>query len=291
MEKHAFLIMAHESDVVLTALFQQIDHPRNDIYLHLDIKAGAVGELPPLKWSRLTLVPRKDIRWGGFSQVTCELALLAAAAPYNYQYYHLLSGADLLLKAQTDFHAFFDQWRGKEFIHFQHPLLSQENADRVRYYYFSGKHDKRLPIRFIKHGGKQLQRIFRVDRLKAVDFTMQKGSNWFSITHEFAEYVLGKHDWIRQTFHHTYAPDEFFLQTIAVNSPFQAKLFESDIADSCTANQRFVQWSARQMGPKIFTMQDVELLLNSDCLIARKFSAQDLGLITRILRHTKGTES
>lgn len=291
MTKHAFLIMAHANDLVLHALFQQIDHPSNDIYLHLDNKAGTVGELPTLKWSQLTLVLRKDIHWGGFSQVTCELDLLTAAIPKAYQYYHLLSGADLLLKSQTDFHAFFEQQAGKEFIHFQHPVLSEENADRVRYYYFSGKHDKRLPIRLIKHVGKQLQRIFRIDRLKAADFTMQKGSNWFSITHELAAYVIGKSEWIQQTFHHTYAPDEFFLQTITVNSPFRSNLFLSDFADQCTANQRFVQWSERQMGPKVFTERDFEALRTSDCLIARKFSAQEPELITRILRHTEGAKS
>ena len=40
MKKHAILIMAHNQFKILEKLVQQLDHARNDIYIHIDKHAG-----------------------------------------------------------------------------------------------------------------------------------------------------------------------------------------------------------------------------------------------------------
>lgn len=37
MEKHAYLILAHKCDYTLQSLISMLDHPMNDIFLHMDI--------------------------------------------------------------------------------------------------------------------------------------------------------------------------------------------------------------------------------------------------------------
>ena len=65
--KHAYLIMAHNHWEHLAELLSALDHPNNDIYLHIDRKA-----LPPqrdfrslLRHSGITLTKRYNIVWGG----------------------------------------------------------------------------------------------------------------------------------------------------------------------------------------------------------------------------------
>ena len=43
-DKHAFLIMAHNNKEQLLELLRQLDHPRNDIYLHIDRKVHLISK-------------------------------------------------------------------------------------------------------------------------------------------------------------------------------------------------------------------------------------------------------
>ena len=101
MSRHAYLIMAHNHFEQLRALLRCLDDGRNVIYLHLDAKLGAVdvGQFKDqLKHAELCVLSnRVDVRWGDFSQIECELRLLEASIPGHYDYYHLMSGADLPL--------------------------------------------------------------------------------------------------------------------------------------------------------------------------------------------------
>lgn len=49
MNRHAFLIMAHNHFDFLKILLKRLDDPRNDIYLHVDRKAAdfSAGSLIP----------------------------------------------------------------------------------------------------------------------------------------------------------------------------------------------------------------------------------------------------
>ena len=39
MKKHAMLIMAHKQFEILEKLMRQLDHVRNDLYIHIDRKS------------------------------------------------------------------------------------------------------------------------------------------------------------------------------------------------------------------------------------------------------------
>ena len=142
MSRHAYLIMAHNHFDFLKELLACLDDSRNDIYLHIDKKAGPFdksGFSDIVKKSRLYFTERLDVHWGGYSQIACELLLLKSAVSRHpqgvYTYYHLLSGADLPLKSQNEIHTFFERHAGKEFLAFD-PQVSQKTRERVSLWHF-----------------------------------------------------------------------------------------------------------------------------------------------------------
>lgn len=83
MKKHAYLITAYDNPYVLDKLMRLIDSPYNDIFLHLDVKMGDVSEwLESIKKdlkSTITLVDRRDIKWGAYSYTSTIIDLLEKA--------------------------------------------------------------------------------------------------------------------------------------------------------------------------------------------------------------------
>lgn len=127
MQKHAYMIIAHNEFDLLEILVRLLDDPRNDIYVHIDAKVKDFDfkSFQALtQYSRLRFTPRRiSATWGDFSLVNTELLLLqTAVAGENpaqpYAYYHLISGVDLPIKSNDDIHAFFEKNAEKEFVHF-----------------------------------------------------------------------------------------------------------------------------------------------------------------------------
>lgn len=43
-EKQAYLIIAHKDDLVFNTLLKMLDHSKNDIFIHMDIKNNQYDE-------------------------------------------------------------------------------------------------------------------------------------------------------------------------------------------------------------------------------------------------------
>ena len=127
--KHAFLIIAHNEFRLLKALVQLLDHPNNDIYIHIDLKADNSQYnfiYQCVDFSHLEIFCKYAVSWGDESQVNCELFLIKKAVNKKYDYYHILSGTDLPIKSMKYIHDFFDIYYGKEFIHFDNKIISND---------------------------------------------------------------------------------------------------------------------------------------------------------------------
>ena len=94
MDKHVYLIIAHNEFEILKLLVKTLDDARNDIYIHFDAKCK---ELPNLKCNEAELYilnDRIDVRWGDYSQIETEMLLFEYAhnmqdeKEVNYLYYH-----------------------------------------------------------------------------------------------------------------------------------------------------------------------------------------------------------
>ena len=277
-KRHAFLIIAHKNDLVLQTLISMIDHPRNDIIIHMDAKASNYDEKfieSFVSDSNIYHTKRTKVSWGGYSQINVELLLLRLATDLGcYQYYHLVSGADLLIQPQEVFHSFFDKNDGKEFIRFQQSEFVYESRVEL-FHLFQEKIGRGVGssaiVRGINYLFLKVQKFFHVKNKCARAISFQKGTNWFSITDGLARFVLKKKEWIERVFKYSKCGDEVFLQTIVVNSSFREKLYHTAFDNDCNAIMRLIDW--KRGNPYIFRKTDYEELSSSTMMFARKFDS------------------
>ena len=274
--KHAYLLIAHNEFELLCKIVSLLDHEDNDIYIHIDKKSKTI----PFekiesshKKSQLFYTDRIKVNWGGYSMIKAELMLIQKALEKgDYQYLHLLSGVDLPLKKQSYIHRFFADNYGKEFIHFNDEQFNQKHKTRYSIYHcfqeYVGRKKTGL-LYYIERALCRFQKIINLDRsIEGVEY--KGGAQWFSITEDLAKYVLENKKFIKKAFSRTTCCDEFFLQTIVYNSPFFKNVYRIQEIPSYISCLRYVDWKRGQ--PYTFQDSDVDDLLNSEYLFARKFS-------------------
>lgn len=286
MGKHAYLIMAHNEFGLLEKLISLLDDSRNDIFLHIDKKVD-IREVPKYKVTKATLkyVKQMKVSWGGDSQIKCELNLLKEAVKTSHDYYHLISGVDLPLKSQDYIHAFFESHHGKNFMEIdKNAIRSNKFIERIQYYRFFqnviGRNSGRT-IYFVEKAEEMslnIQRFLKINRTNKSEYKFYKGENWFSITHDLATEILKKENFIKKFCFRTICADEVFLQTVSMNSKYSGTIEDVSL--------RYIDWTRGT--PYTFTIEDLELLVGSDKLFARKFSERkDSQIIEKLYKHLK----
>lgn len=288
--KHAYLIIAHNEYPVLEALLSMLDNELNDVFLHVDKRAGELfQQVSSFKMKRAgfyLLKNRMKVHWGDISQVKVEYLLFETALERgSYAYYHLMSGVDLPIKGQDVIHAFFSEHAGKEFVGFWQGAFHERDLDRkvLRYHLFTKRfkgghiflHSASSISRNIVLS---LQKVSRYRRSRELEF--KKGPNWVSVTQAFVEYLVEKKPFVLKRFRFTLCPDEIFLQTVLWNSPFRERIYSLEDAD--TGSRRLIDWERGK--PYIWQNKDYEELMRSDMLFARKFSSADMEMIDKIRR-------
>lgn len=217
---------------------------------------------------------------GGRNQIGVEIELLRAAhAKRKYDYYHLLSGVDLPLKSQDYIHSFFAQNQGKEFVGITYSEFNVNDMKKKTQVYWFGMKYMRGGNWFTKKIPSALalmQRLLGIHR--KYDVELAKGPNWFSITNALCEHLVTHSAEILHRFRYTCCPDEIFLQTEVVNTPFIHSIYDKD--DQFRSCMRKIDW--HRGSPYTWQSCDFEELINSDRLFARKFSSADMGIVERI---------
>lgn len=286
MKKHAYLIMAHHQMELLKILIECLDYELHDIYIHIDKKWGFENSealCSVAKKSKVFLLNRRiSVKWGRYSVIQCELALLKEASRNHYEYYHLLSGVTLPLKKPEYIHSFFSSKSGMEFIHFDSSEIDKTVYDRVAKFHF-----------FVNRtNGKAMKRINRlimmpqklIDRGKKYHVKFQKGSNWFSITDELAQYVIKKEKTVKKMFRFSCCGDEMFLQTLVANSEFIERVCPNNFLDSYATIQYCIDWKRGR--PYIFKESDYNALMESGMCFARKFDLNVDAIIVEKIRNS-----
>lgn len=294
--KHAFLIIAHNNWWQLKQLIQMLDDEDNDIYVHIDLKSNDfnLSEFVEItKKSKIQFYQKYKVYWGGYSQVQVEMFLFEAAHKIGYDYYHLISGADLPLKTNSEIHNFFEKNKGKQLIEYDEEklLYDPEISRRAKLYHYLQNYRRRFHQKwlnevftFIERVSLTLQIAFRVNRVKNLDWTIKYGSNWVSITDELVVVLLKHKEKIENIFSCTNCADELFVQTIAFNCGFWENIYRTPSGE--TDNGRFIDWKRGVNGnPYTFRLGDYNLLRSQSALFARKFSETvDKDVISKICK-------
>lgn len=296
--KHGFLILCHNHYEQVRKLVSLLDNSDSYIFVHIDKKSLFSNEeffkfCKEVHNAHIIFVDRINVQWGGYSQIESTMRLFKEASKdkYNIDYFHLISGADLLLKKWKDFNDFFETNKGAQFVSFVPEKFQKSFQKRIKYYYFfqeyignprlaiKQKNLRKITLLIIQRVLILSQKIMRIDRRKNnINILFTAGSNWVSINKEFLNYIVSKEHWIEDTFRNTICSDEMFVTTLLSNSNFSKKVLP---------NHRYIDW--RRGNPYIFRNKDYNELMNCDALFARKFDQEvDSQIIDKI--YTKISE-
>lgn len=275
MGKHAYLIIAHNNWDQLHFLISLLNDPRNDFFILIDAKARHFDTqrfISSSESQNIFFVPQIDIRWGSYSLIEAELMVLKSAISHSsYDYYHLLSGVDMPLKSQRIIHDFFDSYQGTEFVDYD-KYNNAEALDRARYHYFLQTiigRKRHSIIKYFRDILVLIEKLIGINRVKDIENDLGKGSAWFSITDNFARYVISNEAFIKKHFADTYCCDEVFLQTLLNRSPYKKNWFGYKNPDIYYSNLRYMDWTRGK--PYTFTRDEFEELTRTPYLFARKF--------------------
>ncbi|HEY2420386.1 MAG TPA: beta-1,6-N-acetylglucosaminyltransferase, partial [Neobacillus sp.] len=101
------------------------------------------------------------------------------------------------------------------------------------------------------------------------NFSIYNGSNWFCIPIHVAQYIIEFIDdnkWYYETFKNSLVPDEFFFQTIIMNSKFK-----SDVVNHNLMYIKFGETLKGRNNPITLRMEHINIIKNSNEFFARKF--------------------
>lgn len=271
--RHAYLIIAHNEPEILKILLNRLDDSRNDIFVHVDKKANFERVDYSPRYSQIFYITdRIDAAWGDFSLVEIEFALIKEALTRGvYSYLHLVSGVDLPVKSQDTIHEECRRLNGEEFIGLAQNVSIDELQWRSQHKFIFPRRfqSRNLFIRCVRAIFAKLQTATGYRRS---DMEVRKGAQWWSITSDFAKYVLQREDYIRKNFKSTYCPDELVFQTMCWNSPFKDNIYRID--DEFKGCRRYIPWNNGFLRP--FESLDFEEMQASDFWFARKFRRQDI---------------
>ncbi|MBR5317137.1 MAG: hypothetical protein IKU39_04515 [Lachnospiraceae bacterium] len=288
MHKHAYLILAHEDTAVLRRLLSLIDHERNDIFIHLDKNSKNIriaDVLSYVKKSKVNISRKYRVHWGTNSIALATLEILKKASKGQYNYYHVISGADLPIKNKEELWEFFEKHEGKEFIHFGTEQYQKDISCRYNQYHFFSKQlgrkrDKKFWVDMETYS-LAIQRRLHIDRTKKVSFRFYGGANWVSITNGLAQYIVKNIGKYRRSFRFTQNSDELVFQTIVMDSPYKDNLYHPEFDNDYQACVRYIDWN--RGAPYVFRRDDYEELMASTCMFARKFDEKtDKEIIEKI---------
>lgn len=283
MGKHAYLVIAHRYDELFKTLMKMLDYPENDIFVHMDIKCEDYNpeeNASTLKHSGLYHVKRLNVGWGSFAMAKAELLLLERAIQTDcYEYYHLISGQDLPIISQEDIHLRLSD-DNREYVE----IIADKilNPERIYYFHFPYKKGTLKEYREFDNKFCNLQQKCGIKINK--NLNARKGSQWFSITDDLARYIVSKKKMIYRSFRFSLIPDESFVQTLIWNSPFKKRLFKDPQGRLISVNKREIDWmNCKEGHPGVYTMNELETLINSDNYFARKFDPNtDINVIEKI---------
>jgi hypothetical protein len=274
--KQAILITAYKNYPHLEEIISFFDDDFQ-IYIHLDKKSliseSEIQQLlafPNVKSLRQIY----NVNWGGVNHLKSIVHLLELASEDSKNYYfHLISGHDFPIKNLKQFKDFFQENRELSFLeYFKVPFDGWGNnggLDRLVYYNLFDvfNYKDNVQIRWINKALAYQKRL-NIERSFPAWFpTVYGGSTWWSLNKKAIEYIKqfqNQHPTYLKRFRHTLCSEEFYFQTILMNSPLQDAIRNN--------NLRYIDWTPRNgNNPAILDTTDLAKLENSDAFFARKF--------------------
>lgn len=273
--KQAILITAYKNFFHLKEIIEFFDE-NFELYIHIDRKSKiSKKELISLRsYDIVKLVSQKyKVNWGGFNHLKSILFLTEEALKnHEILYFHLISGHDFPIKSKNYFLKFFENKKNEFINYFEVPKkgwANNDGMDRIEYFNFYDLLDAKniKQNRWIKRL-LNLQKKLGIKRsISSEILKLYGGSTWWTLSKECAEYVIKftkENKAFLNRFKYTLCSEEFYFQTIIMNSDFATKVSKNSL--------RYIDWSYRNGNrPAILDESDYDKLIKTDAVFARKF--------------------
>lgn len=279
----AFVITAYQNPDYLSTLVNSITQEGNHAYVHIDAKSTMdVQDLTLNNPELVSVYKQYAVNWGGYNHLLAIIFLLKQI-PDGVEYVHTISGQDALVRSKAQFDSFFSNQEGA-FMSLT-PLEDTEIGvqRRVEGYNLFPNADSRKPVHKILNRGMWLiRKALRMNKRQIGGFDrIYKGMIWVSLPYAQVKYVLQyieDNPSYMKRLKHTLLPEEFFFQTILMNSPYKDTIVPH--------NLRYTLWIEKHgSAPAILDEKDYAGIIDSNCYFARKivmpYSKQLLNLIEK----------
>ncbi len=215
----AYLIAAHADPASLQRLVTSLDS--SSIYVHID---GRVEEAPfrAVAPTARFVVDRENVTWGGWSQVLASLSLLRTSLEdVRHDRFVLLSGDSFPTQPQQGINTFFASTPQLEFINaVRMPSESRDKPlSRLSQYHIAHNREY-TPTSVLARAFNRLGLPVCYRRLLE-GWVPYGGSTWWAISRRAAEAALAvtrDRPRLIKLARHAKMPDEFFFQTVLLNS-------------------------------------------------------------------------
>jgi hypothetical protein len=298
ISRTAYILQIHKNPEQVNKFINQLISEGNaDVFVHIDKRSYETMYEQIVK-SPFVKVLQESVtcEWGDISQVDATILLLkeVIASKNNYDFVCLRSGQDLLVKDgfkdylmnnQDKVFLKYRQLSGEElgFMNIHWPKLTRRRyttAHPIRIY-------RRILLSLYKKGINLSPNSIKLPN----DYLFYKGSQWFTIPFEVAEYIinfLNKNEWYFKFFENSLVPDESFFHTLIMNSPYKNNVVNN--------NLMYVKWGetlSERNSPQYLKSSDIQIIEQSNQFFARKFDVNiDSTIIDyftkKVLFHSEG---
>jgi hypothetical protein len=275
MGNKAYIILAHKNPSQLQRLIRALDDGLSHFFVHIDRRTG-IGPFHDLlqPQTNISFLPQIKTGWGSFGLVEAVLSGLKAVLQPGKKLDHiiLLSGQDYPIKSNEQISTFLGQNKDKAFLeYFPLPCPAKWSPNGGLYRvnkYFLGLTTHR---RYAAKGINFMATLFPfLQRKMYAGMHAFAGSMWWIISDYAARYIM---DFIAENprylhFHRfTFAPDELFFHMILLNAKDE-QISTAIVND----DKRYIRWKDISAShPEIIKKEDLDELIYSDALFARKF--------------------
>lgn len=259
----AYFILVHRYPAQFKRLFKSIYMRGNQYVVHVDKRSGPdlANEIFNflIPYEGVRVLESHDAQWGGYSLVDAELRgmSLLLSMDCHWTHYINLSGQDFPLKSQNYIRQFFKENEGKQFIH----ALDQRKVrpDTIN----------RISHIFIEENGKiNKTAVARPYLFGDIPYI---GTQWKAVTRSFCQFVCHdiKIERFKKFYRNSFISDEAFFQTVMMNSGYHGVVMNDDL--------RMIDWVPDgdiKLRPRNYDVDDIDTLMCSSDLFARKFDAE-----------------
>lgn len=281
--KIAVLCFAHKDSYLLNTLFAQLLslNDTTDIYVHLDKKSeklkSEIIESDHVRYIKNNV----SVTWGDDSMMRSFINSMNEINEQKISYDHFIicTGQDLLVKdglvdflKQNKDNIYLDAYKGRD--SFYRLVLTHSFPRTIcrDLYIYPWYHPLRLYLsiyfRLVSRGLIPKKK----DICGTKDLTFYYSFNWSVMPYKVMEYIvnyLKENPKFQNLYSNTYIPEDGFLATIILNSPFAQNVQWEDDVHSKTLTYH----TPIKIHPKVFDLTDVKDIEESGCYFARKFDS------------------